>query len=171
MGNDLPGHRSSCWVAVRKLRLGEEEWLTQSPRACWWQNLGLIQAPGPQDKADSVISLRSCVGVPTPPFSTERSLRESLWSIFVCRASVIFDGVSELPCSAPLDLICPAPRRAAHLDHPQTASVCTGAPGWVGDWAFQPQVDNGWVKRVIFFSHLVIPQVCKSLSQATQSSQ
>lgn len=174
MVKDLPWSQVQLLSRFGKRKLGEGKRLVRSPPppACWWQSVGLIQVPGPQDRAGSVINLRSCVCArpPHPTCSPQREASEDHRgpSLFAEPQSSL--TTSPNLCSAPSDLIGPAPRGAPHLAHPQTASVCTGAPGG-GAGAFQQQVDNGWVKRVVFFSHLLIPRVCKSLSQATQSRQ
>ena len=107
------------------------------------------------------------LGSPRPPPRLCKPQHLGSLSLFAeCQSSLT---MSSNPCSAPLDLIGSAPMRAPHLDHPQTASVCTGAWSVWGLGTPAAGADNGWVKRVIFFSHLPIPLVCKSLSQVPQS--
>lgn len=61
------------------------EWLAQSLTACWRQSLGLIQVPDPQDRAGSVISLRSRV---CPPLFLHRERAQRITAVHLCLLSL-----------------------------------------------------------------------------------
>lgn len=99
-----------------------------------------------------------------PPTPLQRHLSRSLRSISVCRISVIPDTVA-----TPLGSYRLSPDEGSSPGPSPNGIRVHRCTRWVRAGHSRRRGDNGRVKRVIFFSHLLIPRVCKSLSRATQS--
>lgn len=147
------------------MRIGEEKRLAQAPTTCWWQRQGL-------DSGQSWLchQPRAPVHSPFPYCSAEKPQHHHSPSLFAeCQSSLM---VSPNALLSPFRSYRLSPYEGSSPGpSPNSIRVhrCTGRAGAGHSSGGGGRVDNGRVKRVIFFSHLLIPRVCKSLSQATQS--